>query len=297
MTFPIAGLRWSLAAALLLLLAACRITAPERPAAQDAAMAPLDVVTLNIWHDRENWPRRQAIIVDELRRLKPDAILLQEVLQDNGLPNQAESLARELGYAWHFVSVDPPERTRRYGNAILTPHPILARGERALLPLDDYRIAGWVRARVRDRIVDFYVVHLNFTDRSGAVRAQQVQGLLDFIAATRGDAPVVIGGDFNAPAGNAEFASLRAEYLDSYALTHPGVDRPGVEVDAATHTTLNRAMHHAPQRIDHVFAQADAFRPEQSRRLFDQPEGDGAWASDHFGVWVRLRWNASEGRR
>jgi hypothetical protein len=110
-----APLRMMLSATFAVVLAACRAHAPvDRDAGPTAAPA-MDVVTLNLWHDRSDWPRRQALIVDELRRLQPDVILLQEVLQDEGLPNQAGTLAERLGYAWHFVSVDPPDRARRYG--------------------------------------------------------------------------------------------------------------------------------------------------------------------------------------
>ena len=57
------------------------------------AMAPadspatVDAVTLNLWHDKQDWPRRQDAIVADLRSLAPDVILLQEVLQDAALPN------------------------------------------------------------------------------------------------------------------------------------------------------------------------------------------------------------------
>ena len=56
------------------------------------------LVTLNLYHDRDDWPKRRVQIVNTLRALEPDAIVLQEVLQHEGLPNQATWLARELGY-------------------------------------------------------------------------------------------------------------------------------------------------------------------------------------------------------
>lgn len=246
----------------------------------------MDVVTLNIWHDKEDWPRREALIAEELGRLKPDVIFLQEVLQDTALPNQAESLARRLGYAWHFVSVDPPERARRYGNAILTREVPGDRGEKPLRPMDDYRIAGWVRTTVHDRPLNLYVVHLNFTDASGKVRAQQVADLLAFIEATRGDAPVVIAGDFNTPGDRPELAPLRDRYADAYATLDASADD-----GAARHVTLNPKYHELDQRIDLIFAQRDALSPVQARRILDQPDADGAWPSDHFGTWARLRFD------
>ena len=276
---------------LVVLLASCR-SAPAPMATQPDPEQTLDVVTLNLWHDRSDWPRRQAMIVDELRRLQPDVVLLQEVLQDSGLSNQAGSLAAQLGYQWHFVSADPPGRVRRYGNAILTRQAPLARGGRLLQPLDDYRVAGWVRLELKGRPINVYVAHLNFTDTSGAVRAKQASDLLSLVEATRGGAPVVIGGDFNTAADSDELAELSARYHDAYAVAN-GVannDGPG-------DVTLNPHFHPQARRIDHVFAQAGALGVVQARRILDQPAPGPLWASDHFGVWVRLRLEATNARR
>lgn len=268
--------------ALLVLVGACRST----PEARDEAPGYIDVVTLNLWHDRNDWPRRQAMIEDELRRLDPDVILLQEVLQDAALPNQAQALAQRLGYHWHFVSVDAPGRARRYGNAILTRDAMTHRGERALQPADDYRIAGWVRTTVRGRSFDVYVVHLNFTDRSGAKRARQLDDVMAFVAATQGDGAAIVGGDFNTVASSPELAPLRAYFVDAYAAAHADAE------EGAAHVTLNPAFN-PPARIDRIHVQAGAFGRPQARRILDRPAADGTWASDHFGVWVRLPWPAS----
>ncbi|MBU8975117.1 endonuclease/exonuclease/phosphatase family protein [Lysobacter sp. MMG2] len=259
------------------MLAACAATTSPR----DEAPA-LDVVTLNLWHDREDWPHRQAMIEAELRRLSPDAILLQEVLQDERLPNQAQALADALGYHAFFVSVDATDPARRYGNAILTREPATLRGFRRLQPDGAYRIAGWVRTNVQGHPVNLYVVHLDFEDRSGATRARQIADLMAFVEVTRGDAPVVIGGDFNTTVGTAEMAPLRARFVDAYAAAHAGV---AVEGDA--HATLN-ARFNPPARIDRIHAQQGAFGTAQARRILDTPDADGRWASDHFGIWARL---------
>lgn len=79
----------------------------------------LTVVSLNLWHDQADWPRRLAVILDTLRRERPDVLCLQEVLQHEALPNQAETIGDSLGYRRTFSSVDGPESPRRYGNAIL----------------------------------------------------------------------------------------------------------------------------------------------------------------------------------
>ncbi|WP_231120419.1 endonuclease/exonuclease/phosphatase family protein [Cognatilysobacter tabacisoli] len=273
----------------LLFLAGCAATAWTN----GPAPAPsVDVVTLNLWHDRADWPRRRATIVAELARLRPDLIVLQEVLQDTALPNQAASLADALGYTAHFASVDPPSRARRYGNAILTRRPVLARGEHPLQPSGDYRIAAWLRIEVDGRPLDVYAVHLNFTDASGATRARQVADLVGFMRRTAGPGPSVVAGDFNTTAGSAELAALRETHTDSYAAVRGHVD----DADAS-HVTLVPGLHDRPQRIDHVFAQAGALVPERANRILDRAGADGTWPSDHFGVWVRLRFvETAQGR-
>ncbi len=109
--------------ALVLLLTGCA-------GAPRLAPAPtVDVVTLNLWHDKADEPARLAAIADTLAALRPDVIVLQEVLQhaERGLANQAETLGARLGYAVVFVSVDGPGRPKRYGNAVLTRHPVRTR--------------------------------------------------------------------------------------------------------------------------------------------------------------------------
>ncbi len=267
---------WASVLAMGLLLAAC-----ASPAVRDDAPA-LDIVTLNLWHDREDWPHRRAMIEAELRRLSPDAIVLQEVLQDAGLPNQAQALADALGYHAFFVSVDATDHARRYGNAILTREPATLRGFRRLRPDDAYRIAGWVRTSAHGRSLNLYVVHLDFEDGSGATRARELADLMAFVEATRGDSPVVIAGDFNTAADTPEMAPLREGFIDAYAAAHAGI-----AVESDTHATLN-ARFNPPVRIDRIHVQAGAFGVPEARRILDAPDADGRWASDHYGVWARL---------
>ena len=253
-------------------------------AAPSGAAATITAVTLNLWHDKADWPTRRAAIVDGLRRLRPDVIALQEVLQHEALPNQAQVLARELGYRVAFASVDAPTAPRRYGNAVLTRHPVIAEGWRALRPWDDWRLALHVRIAIGGRALDVYATHLHFTTAGGAIRARQAADLAAFIDATaRGDATLLLG-DFNAPYDAAEFAGLRARWDDAYDRVHP--DAPQGE---PAHSTLNPALL-PPLRVDHVLFDPARLRVESARRIFDAPLAGGAWASDHFGILATLRW-------
>lgn len=254
-----------------------------QPSRKAVTPSTINVVTLNLWHDKQDWPHRQDMIVAELKALAPDVIVLQEVLQDAGLPNQAQVLASRLSYQYRFFSADDPVKVRRYGNAILVRAAIDASREARLSPLDDYRTAGWVRTTVDGHALNVYATHLHYKPEGGAIRAEQIAGLLALIDETAGDVPSIIGGDFNTRSDVPELSGLRTRFVEAYEQAHPGED-----TNTAAHATLNTRMGHPPVRIDHVFAQRDAFRVVNADIILDQADATGAWASDHYGVRVRL---------
>ncbi|MDF2819449.1 MAG: endonuclease [Stenotrophomonas rhizophila] len=264
------------------LLAVALAALPARAA--EPVEQGMSLVTFNLHHDREDWPQRRKVILRELQALQPDAIALQEVIQKPHVRNQAAWLARRLGYDYQFVSTDPPGRLKRYGNALLTRRPVLARGERLLAPLTDYRTVAHLRIDVEGQPVNVYATHLNerSDERGSRIRAEQVADLLTFIATTSGDAPVVIAGDFNALVDASDLSALRQRYGDSYGSVH-------VNNELAQISTLNRHYYDAPSRIDHIFFQQDKLLAREARLLFDQPYAEGRWASDHYGVWTRLQ--------
>lgn len=244
--------------------------------AADAGQKTISVVTLNLYHDKADWPKRRVQIAETLNRLKPDAIVLQEVIQTEATENQAAWLASQIGYVYQFVSVDPPERIQRYGNALLTAHPILFRDETRLEPLEDSRTSGLLRIDVDGVPVNIYATHLHHTGEGAAIRTRQLADLTTFIARTAGDAPSLVGGDFNTVADAPELEPLREGFTDSFGTLHP---------DASPDTTtLNRAWFDAPKRIDHIFFETGRFEPVRSEILFTEPDAEGTWASDHHGV-------------
>ncbi|WP_407351777.1 endonuclease/exonuclease/phosphatase family protein [Luteimonas sp. R10] len=269
------------AVATLVLLGACATgAAPAPDAAADGGGATLSVVTLNIYHDRDGWERRRPLVIEGLRALRPDVIGLQEVLQHGTLRNQAADIADALGYDFHFVSTAPEGEVERYGNAILTRHPILERSERRLRPLEDSRTVAHVRIAFDGRPIDIYDTHLHHTAEGGAMRAEQLADVLAHIDGNDDGTPMVLMGDFNAGAGSPELQRLAGRYVDAFGSTHPGDDV----------TTLN--PHYFPdrhERIDHVFVPGDRFEVLESRRVLDRPDADGIWPSDHFGILARLR--------
>ena len=263
----------------LLLLGALAAAAPRPAAGQDT----LTVVTLNLWHDQRDWPARLAWMTEELTALRPDVVFLQEVLQHETLPNQAETLAGALGLPHVvFASVDSAGRARRYGNAILSRLPFVESGERRLPPMDAYRIAAWARIEVGGRPVRLYATHLhNPEDVEGAgARAMELIHLLDLMEATRGDgAPFVLGGDFNARPGWPEMRLL-ASFRDVFAHLHPGAE-------GATWGPAYNGL--AGRRIDYLFDAGDArLVPVAAGVALDRPDAAGRFPSDHFAVFARF---------
>ena len=270
---------------LLLMLAACK-TASVVDMPMATGNATLSVVTLNLYHDKDDWPKRREQIADTLRELQPDVIALQEVLQHETLPNQAEWLAQELGYQSYFISVDPEDKLRRYGNALLTRQPVLARGQQHLNPMDDSRTVGFVRIKLQGQPVNVYVTHLHHTPEGRALRVQQVDDLMAFIHSTSEGMPSVVAGDFNTAADSPELDCLRSEFTDSFGTLHP-------DVTPEAASTLNPAYFPNPARIDHVFHQRGCFIPLSSALLFSQPDAQGVWASDHRGLSATFRLQSS----
>jgi endonuclease/exonuclease/phosphatase family metal-dependent hydrolase len=253
-------------------------------AARSAPMDTLTVVTLNVWHDQHDWPKRLQVILAEMRRIRPDILCLQEVLQNPDLRNQAETLSDSLGYHLQFASVDGPDRPKRYGNAVLTPHRILVSGERNLSPADDYRAVAHVRIDWRGHAVDAYSTHLHHTPQGGAIRATQIQHLLAYVDSTRGEGPVVIGGDFNCERGSPEMKPMFATYDDAFHSVHPKAAR----TDAIT---FNPRFGVDPGAIDHIFAGrtgAHPLKPVACDVIFRTVGPDSVWASDHYGVTAKL---------
>lgn len=261
-------------------VALCGFPRPARAATTDS----LTVVTLNLWHDQHEWPKRLNVIVAEMRRLRPDVLCLQEVLQNPNLRNQAETLGDSLGCQVQFASVDGPERPKRYGNAILTPHPVLVGESRNLAPADDYRAVAHVRFDWRGRPVDAYSTHLHHTAEGGSIRATQIRHLLAYVDSTRGDGPVVIAGDFNCELGSAEMNLVTVRYDDAFHAVHP-------EATRTQSTTYNARFGVDPGAIDHIFVErrgAQPLTPLASDVIFNGVGPDSVWASDHFGVVARL---------
>ncbi len=154
--------------------------------------------------DRRCDPSRVA---EAIARFRPDVALLQEVedLEGGGGHHepQIDILSDRLGFRYrHFAPHTRRWDGRRYGNAILSRHPILDAGLIDLtISLKKRRSALHAKLRVRSpagrsRTLHIYNLHLGL---SGIERRLQLKRFLESRPLSRlhARAPVVLGGDFN----------------------------------------------------------------------------------------------------
>jgi endonuclease/exonuclease/phosphatase family metal-dependent hydrolase len=247
---------------------------------------------------------------------------LQEVLRlvpsdgSDQLPSpatcQASEIADRLGYDVAYGEASDWASGLKFGNAILSRHPIL---EHRNVPLPGAE-SGETRALLYALVetphgkLPVFVTHLNWKLHHGSVRVAQVRAIVEHIFSlapideTR--LPPVLMGDFN-----AEPASDEIRYLCGYtglsgetvyfadAWIYGGDGSQGATFDRRNRFAA--LAHEPPRRIDYLFVRGPdrAFRgePLTTRLAFAAPRetpGGELWPSDHFGLVTEL---AAEPRR
>ncbi|MEV0696910.1 endonuclease/exonuclease/phosphatase family protein [Saccharopolyspora sp. NPDC050389] len=268
------------------------------------------MLTINVQNIQGD-PRRTEQINRELRRLDPDLVAFQEVVQTPERKQLDELLAGTGLHGTHqsdVMSYEPPWIDRYGGSAVATRWP------HAVREVLDMRLAGaadvpWCTLAVT--VPTPAEGELLFIGTTAAwrldaeqVREQQAIALTDLDARHRCALPTIIAGDFNAA---PEAASIRylsglqslggrsVHYHDAWAVagTSPGhtwtVDNPNARavIDLAV-----RQPHHR-RRIDYVFIGSWHQHPNAHCHVrsvelaFDEPVEE-VWASDHYGVVADL---------
>lgn len=245
------------------------------------------LVSLNTWKAEGDYPRRVQAMAQGLATLSADVIALQEDLRTaDGLTHTALALARALGMQLSWVPARPKLRSvglRRTpttsGLAVLSRQPVLEHRVLAL-PADERdgeRVAQAVRLPALHGggwLVNLHLTHL--ADRAD-LRRQQLKEALDWAAALAPGGPVLVCGDFNAPATAFPTVSTGNSLSDAFAgrskVTH--VTAEGEALD------LDQVMVCQPRS-------APSWRVRDPRVVMDTPGSQGVMPSDHFAVCVDL---------
>jgi endonuclease/exonuclease/phosphatase family metal-dependent hydrolase len=279
----------------------------------------LRVVAINTWNTAGD-PRRLDLINSELRRLAPDLVAFEEVIQTSERRQLEELLVGTGLHGTHQVEVmvsTPPWTDRYGGSAVATrwPHRV---AEVLDLRLPDAQDVPWATLAVSVPIPDegellFVSASSSWRLEAESARERQVVALTDLDARHRGVLPTIIAGDFNATpdaasirylAGLQSINGRSVHYHDAWGVAGEGpgytwnIDNPNARSEMEA---IVRQPHHR-RRIDYVFVGSWYAHPNARCHIntaalaFDQPV-DGIWASDHFGVVVDLDVGIDDPRR
>jgi endonuclease/exonuclease/phosphatase family metal-dependent hydrolase len=265
-------------------------------------MDRLRVLTLNIWNRQGPWEKRLPLIRSGIERLAPDVVGLQEVLyHDMGPADQATEIGRGLGYQSAFGEAWYIGGGLRFGNAVLSRFPIVAR-EQFALPVgtdEEGRSLLHVELDAPCGRIPFFVTHLNWKFHHGAIRVRQVAAIAEHVQriAAVGDErfPPILVGDFNAEPESDEIRFLSGYHLlDGKSVYFADCfracgDGPGYTF--ARRNPFALVAREPNRRLDYVFVRGPdrALRGEPlgARGVLDEP-ADGVFPSDHFGVYAEI---------
>jgi endonuclease/exonuclease/phosphatase family metal-dependent hydrolase len=259
----------------------------------------LRFVTVNLWGENGPHERRLDLVGEELERLVPDVLALQEVREAPGkVPNQAEAIAGRLGQFCAFA----PSTTWGggvEGLGIVSRFPILESAHRRLPHATDSEGRIVLSARLRCPAGELWVhtTHLSYRQQEGKQREDQVLALDDEITARAlgNEQPQVLMGDFNTVPASDEIRWLgglttlggrRVFYQDAWDTVRAG--EPGITWARENPFRARMNWLRPDRRIDYVFVTAPRRdgrgTVKDARVVFDRPDGDGIYPSDHFGV-------------
>jgi endonuclease/exonuclease/phosphatase family metal-dependent hydrolase len=268
---------------------------PARPApsamdtiAGPAAPADLDVMTFNLRYASagtpNSWAQRRPVMRTLLTTEQPDLIGTQE-----GLPAQLSDIESDLGAGYHHLGVGRDGGNRGEHTAIFFNEARLSAQKSGTFWLSDtpetpgsvswgssqIRMATWVLFTDRETGRSFYAVNTHLDNRSENARRRAAR-LIGERLASFGPLPIVLTGDFNAPAqpSSQVYRLLvdRAGFRDGwttaprrgppYATIHnyqplvPGGERddwilttPGVTVLAALMNTFRRGTQYPSDHL------------------------------------------------
>ncbi|HEY1748757.1 MAG TPA: endonuclease/exonuclease/phosphatase family protein [Xanthobacteraceae bacterium] len=268
------------------------------------------IVTLNVWNT-EGDPRRPDIINRELRKLDPDLIAFQEVVQTpetRMLDRLLDGLDLQAAHQSDVQKFTPPFTDRYGGSALAT------RWKHRAVEALDLRIAGandvpWATLAAIVTLPGlgemlFIAATAAWRPDAEAARERQAIAISDLDARHRRDLPTVIAGDFNAGpdaasiryfTGRQSLAGRSVLYHDAWAVAGQGpgytwsADNPNAR--AGAEQIIRQPNYRC--RFDYVFVGSWDAHPKAHARvqsaalIFDQPV-DGLWPSDHFGVVADL---------
>ncbi len=241
----------------------------------------MNIVTLNTWGSCGPWQKRWDYLVETLAALKPDLLFLQEVWGD-ALPDKIKKTFPRF----HFLSAYEP------GLVLCSKAPMrlykIHRYE-VSSPLESYdRGALLAETTFGSQNVILANTHLSWKAEDGATRMKQAEELLGLVG--EAGLPAILAGDFNdVPASPVVQQIKKAGFRDLFERVGEG---NGFTWDNANPFIQSHETQFPNRRIDFLFMDerlAEIYPPLSSRVVFNQPNREGIYPSDHYGVTAGLK--------
>jgi endonuclease/exonuclease/phosphatase family metal-dependent hydrolase len=239
-----------------------------------------------------SWPLRQELLRQTITAFAPDLLGVQECLS-----GQAEQLRATLpGYRFHGVGRDDGKqagemcaiffKTHRFrlldsGHFWLsqTPEVVASQSWDSALT----RMASWVKLQQIDDGSVMFFFNTHFDHIGEEARLQSGRLLAKQISSIAGESPVVVTGDFNAPADSSRSGPYRelltgGQLQDSYRLMHT--------IDTQEGTYHGFRGDSSGERIDWILV-SKCWKVVDAN--IDHLQQSGRYPSDHFPVTALLR--------
>jgi beta-glucosidase len=261
------------------------VRAPHRR--RRCRMAQVRVATLNLFNRMGQWGHRAPLVIDQLERLMPDVIGLQEVdmMLDQGMwiSRQINGRVGELPHYRIKHAVNPGQRASFHGIATLAR---LEFDEHEVLDLMTFeRVAQRMVFRPGGRPFVFINTHLHHPVEARQERVEQVERLFAWLDRDTRGLPTVIVGDFNAYADPPEPAVtlLKQRYRSAFETAN------GREPEKTWTTPVNTYDDSPDGTLDYIFV-SDGVKVVEAALAFDEPDryDPNMYPSDHLGLTALL---------
>ncbi|MBX3223354.1 MAG: endonuclease/exonuclease/phosphatase family protein [Labilithrix sp.] len=249
------------------------------------------VMTLNLRHDSDQWERRFALIADEIARLDPDIIGLQEIEIADDQANRLNALIAKRGHAKYHIYAKRKSGLRGFftgeGVGVMSRWPIV---EKHHEDTGEMRVS--VLARVKHPSGGFIDVANTHLDHRGgaegdARRDDQARQTLDLVNRNDDCWPTVLTGDMNATENAPALVRFKnAGFADSYRVVH-GADTPKTGNTSSVALREGAFQQNPKKRIDFVLGRGAGGRTVSavdSLVCLKNHDAKGFYPSDHFAV-------------
>lgn len=237
----------------------------------------LRVVTWNIWFGEWQRELRWRALWQELDRVRPDVVCLQEITPELVTGRELDALQGRGVWLSDAEIVDY--------DVIITSRLRVRDSERVPLPSVMGRNLLVVRLAT-DPPLTVATVHLESTAAMTGFRLRQLDEITSWLAR---EPNVLLVGDMNFPDGERPELAALAGWQDAWLTLRPGepgytVDSDANEMRALTKPAVKQA------RLDRAFLRGDGWQLARIERLGLKPLDDDplTFISDHFGLQIDL---------